>query len=165
MIPRRRAVRSGPTRALLAALACATLFAGCRPTPVDTPPFTRISDAYREARYASFQGVVRDWTLAVGERNVPAVLSLYAPDAVVELDRAASGDELEDAVTRWVGTVESVLTGPADFAVGGDLAYGTVRILVVSREGVRRSGLMVLVLREEAGSWRIRSQLLALRDP
>jgi ketosteroid isomerase-like protein len=146
----------------VAAIALA-LVPGCQLTPVDSAPFTRISDDYRSDRYAAFNRLVRAWALAVGEGDVPAVLDLYAPEAVVQLHRAGSGEDLGPSVSEWVQDVESVMTGPADFDVGGDLAYGSVRVLVRYREGGRRAGLMSLVLREDADGWRIRGQLLALR--
>jgi ketosteroid isomerase-like protein len=120
---------------------------------------------YRAAAHAEFQALVRRWADAVGRDDIDQALALYHPDAWTHLDYPAGGPELRVAVERWVREVDSVLIGPTDFDFSGDLAFGTVRLLVVPAGGAGRiTGFMTLVIRNSGGDWRIRSQQLNLLD-
>ena len=116
----------------------------------------------RAAAYAEFQQLVGAWVEAVEQGAVERAAALYEPRAVVRLGYPARGPEVGTALADWIQDVERVMVGPADFDFSEQLAYGTLRILVVSREGDRRGGRMVVVARQRDGIWRIRSQLIHL---
>lgn len=150
------------TASLAATASCATT-AHDPARPLDRSD--RLSEEYRAEAYSTFRAIISAWAHGVSEGNVGAVVRLYGPDALVELDRSAEGPAVPGAVQAWMAGVESVLTGPADFDASADLAYGVVRVLIVLRERGRVPGLMTVVVRRYPSGWLIRSQLLTLPDP
>lgn len=117
----------------------------------------------RAGGYAAFRALVQEWAGAVADDAVDRALGLYTPNARLKLDYLAQGPELRDAMAEWFPSVRSVVIGPADYDISGNLAYGVVRVLVVPADGGRRrTGVMTVIARWTTGRWLIRAQYLSV---
>lgn len=113
--------------------------------------------------FEAFQMLLREWAASVADDAVDRALALYTTNARVRLDYLAQGPELRPAMSEWFPRVESVVMGPADYDISGNLAYGVMRILVVPTDGGRRrAGFMTVIARWTSGRWWIRAQYLSL---
>lgn len=164
----RRSPSGRRRRAFAAALVIglAAALDGCGVLPEDEAfarEYAKARDAdFRAAVHREFQALLRDWADAVATDDVDAVMALYSPDAWIRLDYPARGADVRPATEQWVRGTRNVLLGAADFDFSGDLAVGTVRLLVTPTDGARRAGVMVVVIRSTDAGWRIRSQVLGL---
>lgn len=172
-----RTLRASAVASLLVLVLGGPLLAQVLPTGDPRALNDRAAKRQMEMRREALRGttqLLRRWTEAWNEDDAGRLTRLYTEDAVLLPAEGASqlrgresiGDYLSETLDG-AGEIRVVLS---DFDAVGQLAYalGTFTYTAPSRAGSRGAsrsleGDVVLVLRRDGGSWRIRSQLFQPR--
>lgn len=149
-------------RVLFLQVALAPALAG-QVVPIPKSDFDEAAAQYRSYALGEFQSVVNSWVEAVNAGSAEGAARLYTEDAYLDIEEPARGREAVRALLRaWTREVSHLQVGLSDFDASGNMAYGTLQVRLSPTEGSTRSGTLLLVMRKEGRSWRIRAQTLSL---
>ena len=160
-------MRTPLSSAILLGLALGAVPASAQTTPGYRGDYDAARAQFRAYALGEFQDVLARWLEAVNAGDAETAARLYTPDAFVHLERPANGPAEAEATLRdWLGHLDEVRIGLADFDASGNLAYGSVRVqLFGSGSAGDADGTMTFVMRKEGRDWMIRSQMLVTSTP
>lgn len=137
--------------------------ASAQTVPIPRSDFEEAAAQYRSYALSEFHGVVQEWVSAINADAADRAVRLYTEDAYVDIEQPARGRKaVADLLAGWEGGVRQLQVGLSDFDASGNMSYGTLNVRLVPEEGAVRSGMLLLVMRKEGRSWRIRAQTLTL---
>ncbi|HUG40478.1 MAG TPA: hypothetical protein VMM12_08330 [Longimicrobiales bacterium] len=137
--------------------------ASAQVVPIPRSDFEEAAAQYRSYALAEFNAVVAQWVGAINAGSPDRAARLYTGDAYLDLGQPARGREaVEHLLESWGGDIRHIEVGLSDFDASGNMSYGTLHIRVSPLDGRPRSGVLLLVMRKEGRTWRIRAQTLTL---